>query len=170
MWVQLLESPSQHQGEIALLLSQIQQRIVGLFLQMEPTSKYLLLAVVAEAAQTAVTAAVVVNFDTQVLHHHGLLQLVQPSLFKLVPVAGPQQMEVHQLLIGVVLTAIELTVEKLEEVGKVQLFLQVAQVVPVAQVQTAKVQPQHLRATAVLQQLVQLNKQVDPTGGVQDGL
>jgi hypothetical protein len=88
MWVQLLESPSQHQGEIALLLLQIQQRIVGLFLQMEPTSKYLLLVVAAVAVQTAETAVVVVNFATQAHLHHGFLPQVQPSQFKLVQEAG----------------------------------------------------------------------------------
>ena len=85
-------------------------------------------------------------------------------------VAGLQQLEVHQLLIGVALTAIALTAAQLAVVGRAQLCPPVALEVRAEQERMDRAQPQRLRPTAVRQQLVQLNKQVDPIGGVQDGL
>jgi hypothetical protein len=78
--------------------------------------------------------------------------------------------EVHQLLRGVVLLVIKQMVELAAVGGRAQSYPPVVLVALVALVQMAKVQLQLLRPIAVLQPLVQLNKQVDPIGGVQDGL
>jgi hypothetical protein len=95
--------------EIALLPSQIQQRIVGLFLQMEQTFRYLLLAGAGAVVQMAETVAVVENFATQADLQLGFPQQAQHSQFKWVQVVLPHQMEPHQLSLGVVLRAIKQT-------------------------------------------------------------